>query len=449
MTTSDISLHLKEWESLSASEPGSRLAGMFLEDNDEVKNVASVLSKTGMVSILELREGLSIGASSYVGRITLGNVQITIHPKISGAPFIHLLRYAYDLRDLTLMNEAGYNVEDQAFQDLLIHQLVAEVSELVARGLHRRYLRTDHHLASPRGRIDIQKIANQGGIVQETLPCTYHPRLEDCLINQVLLQGLHVAAHLTNDRNLRIQLYRLVSFFQDTISPIKSDHNVLKRLHREMDRLTAAYRPAITIISMLLEAEGISLDGIKPGIQLPGFLFDMNLFFQALLSRFLKENLQGYDIRDQYKIKGMMSYDPNHNPQKRRAPEPRPDYVITRQSKVVSILDAKYRDLWENTLPPSMLYQLAMYALSQPGAVDAAILYPTLQTDAQEARIVIRDPVYGTDHAHVLLRPVDVLRLENLISHAGKVNNWRERAAFAEQLTFGKNEKTSNKMNVR
>src|SRR5207302_9863756 len=170
-------------------------------------------------------------------RITLGSVQIAKNPMVSGARWSDLLRYAYDMSDLTLTIEATYSIENQAFQDLLIHQLVAEVSELVARGLHRRYMRTDHYLARPRGRIDIQKIANQGGIVQETLPCTYHPRLEDCLINQVLLQGLHVAARLTNDRTLRIQLYRLVSFFQDTISPIKLDHNVLKRLHREMDRL--------------------------------------------------------------------------------------------------------------------------------------------------------------------------------------------------------------------
>ena len=33
----------------------------------------------------------------------------------------------------------------------------------------------------------------------------------------------------------------------------------MKRLHREMDRLTSAYKPAITIIEMLLEAEGVSL----------------------------------------------------------------------------------------------------------------------------------------------------------------------------------------------
>jgi 5-methylcytosine-specific restriction enzyme subunit McrC len=47
-----------------------------------------------MLEILELREGLSIRASSYVGRITLGDVQLTIRPKIRGLPFLQLLRYA-------------------------------------------------------------------------------------------------------------------------------------------------------------------------------------------------------------------------------------------------------------------------------------------------------------------------------------------------------------------
>src|SRR5258708_19503330 len=158
-----------------------------------------------------------------------------------------------------MRGEVAYSSEAQAFQELLIQELIEEVSELVARGLHRRYVRTDDMLANPRGRIDLQRIAQQEGVIQATLPCTYYPRLEDCLINQVLLQGLHLAAHLTNDAKLRIKLYRLVNLFQHTVSSIRCDYQALKRLPLEMDRLTAAYRPAITIIEILLEAEGISL----------------------------------------------------------------------------------------------------------------------------------------------------------------------------------------------
>jgi 5-methylcytosine-specific restriction enzyme subunit McrC len=431
-----ILIELKEWQHLSAGEPDSKLKGVFLKEDADVKRIAGELTKSGKLTIEELREGLSIEATSYVGRITLGDIRITIQPKITGASFLQLLQYAYGLRDLTLMDETAYNGEKYAMQDLLIYQLIAEVSELVARGLHRRYVQTERVLTSPRGRIDVQKIARQGGMIQATLPCTYYPRLEDCFINQVLLQGLRLASSLTDDSMVRIKLYRLVSYFQDTISLIRLDYNVVKRLHREMDRLTLAYRPAITIIEMLLEAEGISLDKDEPAVRLPGFLFDMNLFFQALLSRFLTEHLPDYDVRGQYKIKDMMTYDPLHNPGKRQSPTPRPDYVILQQSKVVAILDAKYRDLWENALPPHMLYQLAIYALSQPGGMDSAILYPTVQSDAREARIIINDPLHGSSLTHVILRPVKLLHLQSLIFAAGKSRS-RERIGYAKWLTFG------------
>ena len=169
-----------------------------------------------------------------MGKIAIGNIHITIHPKINGAPLVRLLRYAYGLRDLKTSAEVTYSSKTQAFQELLIQQLIEEVNELVTRGLHRRYIRTDDVLTNPRGRIDLQRLVKQNGVNQATLPCVYYPRLEDCLINQVLLQGLYIAARLTEDSKLRMKLYRLVTLFQDTVSSIKLDYQVMKRLHREM-----------------------------------------------------------------------------------------------------------------------------------------------------------------------------------------------------------------------
>jgi hypothetical protein len=43
--------------------------------------------------------------------------------------------------------------------------------------------------------------------------------------------------------------------------------------------LTAVYQPALTIITLLFEAAGISLEQTAQQVQVPGLLFDMNHFF--------------------------------------------------------------------------------------------------------------------------------------------------------------------------
>lgn len=221
----------------------------------------------------------------------------------------------------------------------------------------------------------------------------------------------------------------------------------MQRLWQTMNRLTRAYLPALTLIELLLDAAGLSLDDSTPTrLTLPGFLFDMNRFFQAVLARFLKENLPGYQVQEEVRLTGMMTYLPDYNPLRRQSPTPRPDFVIEQRGQVVAMLDAKYRDLWTESLPREMLYQLALYALSQPTPRQATILYPTLDAHAREARIQLRDPLHGHGQAQVNLRPVHLPTLANLVAGPITRHNARTRAQFAHQLVFGQDKIITGKI---
>ena len=150
--------------------------------------------------------------------------------------------------------------------------------------------------------------------------------------------------------------------------------------------MTTAYAPAISILRLLIESKGITLTGDTSTMPLPGFLFDMNRFFQSLLSRFFSENLSDCSVWDEFRLRDVIRYDPDYNPRKRSSPTPRPDFVVIRGKAIVGILDAKYRDLWEKSLPRDMLYQLGIYAAVHDLRV-ATILYPTLDPYAKEARL--------------------------------------------------------------
>ena len=253
---------------------------------------------------------------------------------------------------------------------------------------------------------------------------------------------MRIAIRLTEDVNLQGELRRLVALLQEDVSFITVDRYVLKQLERENNKLITAYKPSVDIIRMLFQSEGTSLDEGDPQIQLQGFLFDMNRFFQELLSRFLTENLSNATVLEQYRLTDMLSYLPHYNPQGRRAPVLRPDFVIEGDDRATSILDAKYRDLWGNQLPPSMLYQLGMYALSEKSGMKAAIFYPTIKKDSREQIIEITDP-YGRDRAQIILRPVNLLYLEKLISNLDE-NEWSTKAStFAHWLVYGEDLSTN------
>ncbi len=407
-----VRVELSEWSRLDSGD--AHLKGRSLDRQEQA--VAARLAAGDRLLVTEQRDGLAVETTSWVGRVTLGDLQITVQPKIAPDTLLALVRYAYGLRDLSLLHPSRYTTGDRLFVDLLVAQLIDEAEELLARGLHRRYAQRAEVLASPRGRLDFSGIARTAGQARIGLPCVHHPRLSDNILNRTLLAGLQHGATLASDPALRIATRRLAARLAEDVTAIPPKRLDMDAADRAISRLTLDYSPAITLIRLLLEGAGLSLSGDESHLAVRGFLFDMNKFFQRLLSRFLQEFLPAsYSLADEHRLTEVMEYAPNLNPQRRRRPTPRPDFAVLRKGKPLQFFDAKYRDLWDRSLPADMLYQLAIYAMVGGASRTSVILYPALEASTTDQRIDVRDALGGDPRGSVILRGVDLSRMQRAI----------------------------------
>ena len=397
------------------------------------RELAGIISGRGILSITELINGIEVRSNSFIGRVDLGDFTIHVLPKLNGMPLVRLLSYAYGLRDLSLFDKAQYPIGDAGLFDLLSYALHGAVEQMLRRGTAKGYRYRSGDLAAIRGRIDFARVAALGGITAETLPCHYHRRESDILLNQVLLAGLRLAHGMANDINLKHALSKSIGILAESVSPVKLDGGVLARAKRTVSRMTDEYEPVISIIEMLYTANAPVLETQDGSFALPGFFFDMNLFFEALVSKLLKTLPDEYTMIDQYHLKHLFAYDPRNNPNKRRDPVPRPDFAIRRNNRVTHLLDAKYRDIWAGGLPNNMLYQLAIYALSGVGGYRATIIYPALTDEPKPQYIDIFDPATGRKQACVGLVPVNLMKISDLLSG----NKMREISCYMTRIAMG------------
>ena len=118
-----VHLRLREWEAIDPRHPnGAAARGLCLPDSG-TRAQAELLSRTGMLDITELQQGLLVRATSFVGRVELGNIAITVDPKLQSSELLELLRYAFELRNLKLLSEARFATTGEVLQDLFVAQL--------------------------------------------------------------------------------------------------------------------------------------------------------------------------------------------------------------------------------------------------------------------------------------------------------------------------------------
>lgn len=430
-----ITVSLTEWEKIGPADD-ARLIGTSLDDDVPAQRQADSLRS--VVDVREGYRGLEVATTSYVGHIDLGRLRITIRPKLRATPLATLLRYAYGLRDLKLLPETHAPAVRHGLHDVLIEMLAAEAEELLHRGLARRYEQRSGRLASPRGQILVRELSGRGGITEARLPCRHFERSADWPLNRLVCAGLELAGAMSADRDLRRRVHRLARAFAEPGQTPTPNLDEIDRTARGLTRLTAAYAPALTVIRLLREMLGSSLD--EPDTvrhRTSGFLFDMNRFFQRLLSRFLHDHLVDGRIEDEQGIGNLFAYARDANPRRRHAPEPRPDYALFDRNGLRAFLDAKYRDVWERGVPAEWLYQLAAYALASPDRV-SVLLYASMSGDARDERLDIRAPIpwpNGTP-ASIILRPVPLTIVAELLQPEVASRASAERRRLAQDLVL-------------
>jgi 5-methylcytosine-specific restriction enzyme subunit McrC len=321
--------------------------------------------------------------------------------------------------------------------DLLILQLLAEARDLVAHGLHREYVRYRRDLPSPRGRIDFARMARKGGLLNAAIPSRFNRRSDNTALNKALLAGMRMAADVAVDRTLKANARRIVADLENSVSAPVLSHQIVSLAKTAKDRRTARYSAALALIELLLDGSAISIsksDGTSERVTIPGFALDMNRLWQRLMSRVLKSWGADFEVREEYVLRRLIRRTPGYVPRNRRLPAPRPDFAVFRDGRLVAYLDAKYRDLWELSLPREMFYQVALYASAQPSGTAAAMLYPTDTIAASEERLEIVDPVSASVRGVVALRPVLLPELEELVTLPAGPNRDKRRANFAGQM---------------
>ena len=125
-------LRLAEWETRG---PGREpLAGRTIEDAP-ARRLVEELNRSGVLQVQELRRGLQVRTTSYVGRIQVDDLVITVEPKLEPKTLLGLVRYAYGLRHLRRYGTAEYRSAGSLFQDLLAAQLLSEARRALGQRL--------------------------------------------------------------------------------------------------------------------------------------------------------------------------------------------------------------------------------------------------------------------------------------------------------------------------
>lgn len=374
--TSPPTLRVREWSKTTPDTPtvGALLRGVRLSKMD--LQLLEQLSGRSGIHFTELRAGLAISTSSYIGTINLSALRLVVMPKLRIDNLMQMVAYAFNLSDLVVTNTpTTYVTAEHGLIDLLGLSLLRAAERIARGGILPDYQHRHEDLATPRGRLDMRHIATHPR--RATLRCTYDDLTIDYELNQALAAGLRLAAKLMQSVDLRLDLARAADRFFGDLSRISLNADMLRAMLDGLDRRSSHYHNALTLIELIYLGAKLGDHAEAGQLPLSSFTLNMNMVFERFLERYLREHappdvtISAQDVRSD-----VFRYLENGG--KWRHPTIRPDFVFHQRQEVMAIADAKYKNRHDHPPSTAELYQLTTYGLAyaMPEPRQVLLLHP-------------------------------------------------------------------------
>jgi len=384
------------------------LEGASLSPGDRLFASRMASGQDGRLIIDELKTGVRVTATSWVGVVRFEGFEIRVIPKLAGENLglAKLIDYVNDLG--VLKRSRGAHSLDGAGASLLdlLALLFAEACESLARtGLLSDYVEREGDLAAVRGRLlaDRQVLRRFGRV--DRVECRYDEYETDILENRILAAALAVAARRVANEDVRLKLRRLLTVF-DGVCKVKNLNINEVRPLLTYHRLNENYREAHDLAWLLLEGFGVE-DIYQPGsARCFAFLLDMNRLFERFVFRWVKQLLQNTPVKVLYQA-GQRSiiWDATASRPYARVI---PDLLLEWKNQPGRRLamDAKYKNYDERRLAPADVYQLFLYAYAfgekaQESAPSSSLLiYPSNSPNRPVVELQIKN-ILGVTGARI------------------------------------------------
>ena len=298
---------------------------------------------------------------STIGALEIGDLSISIHPKLDISRVLFLASYA--MGAFKLREVERFNFEDApSLVESLAVALAATARRAFASGLLHGYRIEEEALHTVRGRVRLSEQIRRRFGVPLPLEVRYDEFTDDITANR-LVKAATARLGRMRVRSPRSRAgLRWISARLENVSFVEFPANAVPLV--AFDRLNAHYREVVALARLTLRHT--SFETGRGGNRAPGFLMDMNVVFQDFVTQALREALGVSD----------RTFRSDTGPHHITLDEAgrvllKPDLSWWDDQTCTFVGDVKYKRVKDERVPNADLYQLLAYAtaLDLPGGL--------------------------------------------------------------------------------